>query len=305
MKVLFINSKEPKCGVHQYGVSLFQVLADYASTGSEHQIVHAYFDSESELRAFWSEFRPDVVLYNWQAGIGGWMSDAPFAGLGRQVLVYHDLSARFQDFDAILFSDPTVIPSGNWHSIGRPLRQFAARELPELDRTTIGINGFVGAWASIAVSAILSEFNQCHIRLHLPFAAYGDSSGEMARASAIQCRSILPAGVTCEVNHDFMEWDDLMVWLSGNHVNCYLRDPSVHWRGVSSSLDAAMCAGRPIAINKCNAFRHMWDCIPSIMVEDRSIGDIIESGLTPLVGKYREYDRVRVAERVMDILKKL
>lgn len=302
MKVLFVNSREPRCGVHQYGRNLYYVMA----VNADHSVSYATFSYESELRDQCSRVKYDVIIYNWQAGIGGWMGGAPFDGLkAKQVLAYHDLEANFAKFDAILFSDPTMQPHDNWHPIGRPVR--GKLNFPPIQGSTIciGINGFIGAWASNVVAQAIKEYDRCHIRMHLPYAVYGDAGGDLARKSEQECRAMLPKGFTMEVNNYFLEWDELMHWLSGNHINCYLRNEHVNWRGVSSSLDAALCAGRPIAINRCNAFRHFFDCDPSVLINDRPLKDIVASGLAPLIKKHEEYSAERVSNQVFAVLEKL
>jgi len=305
MKILFVNTREPKCGVHQYGESLYAVIKHYLGPSEEHEIIGGSFLGYHEFMSCVGTVKPDVVMYNWQAGIGGWMGSAPFPIKAKQVFVFHDLEANFDKFDAVLFSDPTMQPHGNWHPIGRPLRSHISVQPRNSGVPVIGINGFIGAWAQIAFAHIANTFEHCHIRMHLPFAAYGDSIGDMARSAARECVSAMPEGFTSEINHEFMDWDDLVSWLSHNDINCYLRDTSMHWRGVSSACDAAMCASRPIAVNACNAFRHLHDCSPSIMVEHRSIRDIMQTGLSPLVAKYKEYSPEVVGAQVMKVLESL
>ncbi len=219
--------------------------------------------------------------------------------------MFHDLHARFDAFNAILFSDPTMKTHGNWHPIGRPVRGKIYPAAIESEFPIIGINGFIGAWATNVVLQALKEFDRCHLRMHLPSATYGDADGNMAAASKSACQAMLRPGVTMEVSHNFMEWEDLIQWLSRNTINCYFRDEGVHWTGVSSSLDAALVANRPIAINRCNAFRHFFDCNPSVLINDRSLRDIIATGASPLVNKHNEYSAEKGAQQVFDVLEAL
>lgn len=304
MKILFVNTREQACGVHQYGQSLHYVIRHHIAN-SEHTIAAGSFDTRDEFFSCAAALRPDVILYNWQAGIGGWMSQAPFDLNCQQVLVYHDLEANFAQFDAILFSDPTMRQNANWYPIGRPLRNQISTTTRISEVPIIGINGFIGAWAQIAFSHIANHFDRAHIRMHLPYATYGDAQGHMAHAAARECHQALPEGFTMEISHEFMEWDDLVLSLAKNDINCYIRDPAMHWRGVSSACDAAMCARKPIAVNSCDAFRHLHDCSPSIRVEDRTIPEIIQTGLSPLVKKYEEYSPNVVGAQVMKVLESL
>lgn len=297
MRILFVNSAEPRCGVAQYGANLCEAIA------SVHPVHYASYNSEIEFRHGLVAVRPDVVIYNWQAGIGGWMQGAPFRLSNvKQVFVYHDLEARFNDFDAILFSDPTMKPHDNWHPIGRPLRPGVNYPQPPDDLPIIGLNGFIGAWGLNVIQQAAREYGNCLIRMHLPYAAFGDMDGNLASGMASQCVAAMPKGFKWQINHEFLPWDDLVKWLAGNHINCYLRDVGMNWRGVSSATDAALCARRPIAINGCNAFRHLHDCSPSIKVEDSSIREIICNGLSPLNAKYAAYAPEVVGNQVMKVL---
>lgn len=296
MNVLFINSGEPRCGVHQYGRNLCAVMSRHPKL----VVIHATPADREELVNLCNELMPDVIIYNWQQGIGGWMAEAPFSNLGRQVLVYHDLEANFDKFDLILFSDPTMAKHDNWVPIGRPLNYIVLWDqgLPG-NSLKFGINGFIGGWAINVINEVMHQFDEGHFRLHLPFATYGDSTGAVARASADQCRSAISGSkFTMEVNHEHMSWRNLVEWLYVNDINCYFRDKSAHWRGISSALDAALCARKPIAINECSAFRHMFDCNPSILIEKRKLKDIMDDGGLQLDMKREQYHPDKVAGQV-------
>lgn len=301
MNILFVNSHELRCGVHQYGKNLYYVL----SHAKKHEITYATFQCYEGFDAFCRDKNYDWVIYNWQAGIGGWMGYAPFSGLKRQALAYHDLEAKFPEFDAVLFSDPTMKQHDNWYPIGRPIRGASYFAPIDSEVPIIGVNGFIGAWAHKVVAQAVQEYEKCHIRMHLPHATYGDQGGLLAASARNKCLAMIRPGVTIEITHDFLEWEDLIRWLANNTINCYFRDETTHWRGVSSSLDAALCAGRPIAINRCNAFRHFFDCSPSILINDRSLRDIIATGLAPLVKKHEEYSVERVSQQVFSVLESL
>jgi len=299
MTILFVNTLETRCGVHQYGANLYWVMGCDKRMRTYYTTPHDY----EELVNTCNELMPDIIIYNWQAGIGGWMKDAPFPRLGPQVLVYHDLSARFNDFDLILFSDPTAKDHDNWRMIGRPLATITKYDQPPKNEVvTIGVNGFIGAWAVNVVNRVLDEFDQCRIRLHLPYAVYGDAIGQLAQHSAMTSKLRMRNGVMIEAEHDFKSRDDLIQWLMGNDINCYFRPVDMHWTGVSSALDCALLAGRPIAINRCNAFRHMHDCSPSICIEDHSLKEIISAGIEPLKPKLEQWSQERVAAQVYDAL---
>jgi hypothetical protein len=295
MRVLLINTTEPQCGVYQYGLNLAAVLEH----SSQIELWYGSHVTRAGFMAQYAEVSPDAVLYNWQSGVGGWMADAPFDIKAKQVLVYHDGEAHFARFDGIFFSDPTMPPHKNWHPIGRPLNytNVSPEMPPPPEVLTIGIHGFIGAWAAWAVNYFPREV-PIRVRLHLPRSPFCDPEGAAAQANESVVRATLGNCAPVEVSNGFMPWWKLIEWLRQNTINCYIREPSTVWRGVSSAPDAALVAGRPIAINRCNAFRHLHNCTPSICVEDRSISSIVESGIEPLKAKYAQFDPRTVADQI-------
>ena len=72
-----------------------------------------------------------------------------------------------------------------------------------------------------------------------------------------------------------------MNWLAGNSVNCFFYD-EFRGRGISSVIDFALSARRPIAISHSNMFRHIKDASPTILIEQSSLKKIIANGIDPL-----------------------
>lgn len=294
MTGLFINSKEPVCGVHEFGKNLYAILKP------SQRIQWHYSDRPSMP----SPISYDFILYNWSLLIGGWIAGAPFKEIAsRQLLVYHDGDPG-GGWDGILFSDPTMAPHDNWHPIGRPLPWFdPARAQSTRNGPIIGVHGFLGAWADRVVSRVKEEFQFATIRLQLPFSKFCDPSGGQAMSMAARCREIVRGSqINLEVSHLFLEQPKLLEWLSGNDLNCYMRPPKMHWTGVSSAPDCALAVRRPVAINRCNCFRHLHDCRPSIMVEDSSLMEIIGNGLGPLIPLYQKWSPESVRAQVEDVL---
>lgn len=303
MRALFCNTSEPRCGVFQYGWNLYDILKDSEATHWEYY-GGVSAPPMSTLRRF------DVILYNWSSLIGGWMAAAPIQHMGKQVFCYHDGPVA-DGFDATLFSDPTMPSHDHWHSIGRPLPQIDRPHLYQKPNQykyspIIGVHGFMGAWATHVVKQALAEFEFCTIRLQLPFSPFVDPYGAVAKSTAQQCRDMAQGRyVELEVSHDFLSPNQLIQWLVQNDINCYLRDVNMPWRGVSSAPDYAMAVRRPIAVNRSSAFRHLHGLFPSICVEDRSLSEILITGLSPLVPLYAAWRPEQIRKQVEDVLVKL
>lgn len=301
--ILFCNTTQPACGVYQYGRNLCAALR-----GSSHfNYVYAELNSGEMLGEAVASHDPVAVIYNWHPDQGGWMKHAPFAFKGvKQLLIYHDWDHDVSRFDAVLFSDPTMPDHDNWHSIPRPLPAFDANigTVAVNEKVTIGVHGFFGATGDLVVARVMKEFDEALIRLHLPFAHYGDRDGATAKRIAETCRAMVVSkpGITLEIDHEWMSDGQLLDWLARNDLNCYLRDVSGKWLGVSSALDAALAVRKPIAVNKCEGFRHVFGCDPSICVEDRSLKEILATGTAPLLNLYASNRRERLVAEVDEII---
>lgn len=296
MNVLFVNGNTPQCGVTAYGLNLYSILK-----GSE-RLRWNYYDGVtmppfSALRHFGS------VVYNHSPLIGGWMSASPFRLAAKQFYVFHDGEVN-PGYDGILFSDPTMIARDKWHSIGRPIPAYFPTPAREMNhQPVIGCHGFIGAWSDRVVQKVVDEFEFATVRLHLPFSKFCDPDGVQAKHMAWRCRGLVgQSGVKLEVSHDFLPQPKLLEWLAGNDLNCYFRPTDMHWRGVSSALDCAMAARKPIAINRSTAFRHLHNTSPTILVEDHSLEEIIANGLSPLVPFYQRWSAENIRQQVESVI---
>lgn len=305
MKILFVNPPMPQCGVHQYGLNLFNVL--HPSERHIFEICHPA--SLEQLHERCKLIGPDIIIYNWSAPIGGWMEEAPFPLAPRHVAVFHAGSLNFGRFDAVLFSDPTMKPEGNIFPIGRPLPEPPSENGNiKHDVPWIGVNGFCGACAQNVVAHVAFEFDAALVRLHLPSATFGDGHGFMSREAASGCKKLIKdhPGIKLEISHDFLPTKDLVARLAMNDLNCYIRGDLREWgNGVSSVLDVALAARKPIAINRFHGFRHLHNCDPSILIEENSLPTIIANGLKPLEPIYERFKPERVRTEVEECLEKI
>lgn len=303
MIALFVNgSSTEECGVNAFGKNLYAILKDSKNI----QWSYCAPDNLGQLRAASILPKPAAVLYNYQQGQNTFLNDSPFPWLGKQYCCYHDLAINESRFDGIFFSDPTMTPRGKWAVLGRPLPRYYKRPntAPVADLPVIGSHGFLGAWADQLVHKVVQDFEYAKIRLNLPFAKYGDTNGAQALIMADRCRNMLVnnPGIALEVSHDFLPMENLLDWLNQNDINCYIRPPAP-WRGVSSAPDAAIASGKPICVNRCQAFRHLHNLTPSICIEDRTIPEIMSSGFSPTIpfkSKWCDEDVIRgQVERVL------
>lgn len=76
--------------------------------------------------------------------------------------------------------------------------------------------------------------------------------------------------------------NDVLDFLSANHLNIFLYEKYKKYNGISSTIDYALSVEKPIAINNSNMFSHIRNVSPTILVEKSKLIEIIEHGFSPL-----------------------
>ena len=155
---------------------------------------------------------------------------------------------------------------------------------PEPDIPTVGCFGFgtQGKGFDKVVSRVQEEYDRAIIRLHMPVATFGDPTGAGVAKAEQQCRAlVVKPGIELRITHDFLSTEQLLDFLAANTINAFFYD-EIKGRGISSVTDHALAAGRPVAINRCSMFRHLFPARPSIVVDDSSLREIAAQGLAPL-----------------------
>jgi SAM-dependent methyltransferase len=336
MNVLFINSRVQECGVHQFGLNLARVLgATRAEVGGQKSEDGCYRYCEpatdDELLAAISTYSADILLYNFYPCTMQWvtlqtLNKVRALGL-KQLTIFHETPVT--GFDAFIYPDPTFVETSrqlnDWLPIGRPLPKAMAegggqksevgkKKGKKAKRPTgpllqervpiIGSAGFGFGWKGHVrlVEKVVAEFEKAKIRLHLPFAKFGDADGIQAKAIAEECRTRRAfSNIELEISHDFMEPDKLVEWLAGNDLNAFLYDDTDRSRGIASTIDHALAARRPIAVTRSWMFRHLWD-VEGIFVEDSPLSAIMARGIEPLRPIYERFSDEKVRAQVEEVI---
>lgn len=308
MKVLFINSIEPACGVHQLGLNLWRIL----EPSTEIQFSYATPATLADMMKAMGMYQPDVVLMNFYPSVIPWVTLQALNEIRSRrvkiVTIYHEVPVT--GFDALLYPDPTFAGKyknlNQWFGFGRPLPR-AREERPgekEPRVPLISTSGFGFGWKGHErlTHLVVHEFFKAKLRLHLPFAKFGDADGAQARATAQRCRDIVAGSlVELEVTHDFMEPEPFIDWLAESDLNAYLYDETNSSRGIASTTDHALAARRPIALTRTHMFRHLHQR-EGIFVETSSLRDIMSRGIEPLRPVYEQFSEANVLREVEQIL---
>jgi hypothetical protein len=272
-KILFITRNSERCGVADYGRRLFAILKTHMD------ITLCETSGEIDYSGY------DVALYNYH------YATLPFVKkeIIRQVALFHEAFLNFEPDQLINVSE-----------LPRPLFNYEPQETNN-EVPVIGSFGFGFPDKDFPRIAqiVKDEFNEAVIRLSIPFAEYGDSSGDMALEEVKKCREILEnTNIRLDVSHSFLSQSEMLHWLSKNDINLFLYKES-YGRGLSSTIDYALSVKRPIGISKSEMFRHLPK---EIIVDNTSIKELIRKGIDPLKKVYEENSNERLVNKIRELV---
>ncbi|GEM_PF-907296 len=283
--VLLVNHPQKRCGIHQYGEDIFNAL----KKSKRYEFTYAECSDRVELQGWVAKVKPRAILYNYYPFTMPWLdADLTHAFDMPQVEILHEVTQAAADeadrslFDFHLCPDPTLEERNPFTlKIPRLIPTFVnTTPVPEVP--TIGSFGFGFADKGFerVVEEVEKTFDRAVILLHMPRNEIVDSNLDYIAQS---CRNMVTKpGIEIRVNHEFLDKPNLMAMLGANSINVFLYDLEKD-RGISSVVEKAIGAMRPVAVNGSGMFRHVHGAVPSIRVEDRSIREIMEGGIAPLV----------------------
>ncbi len=130
---------------------------------------------------------------------------------------------------------------------------------------------------------IINQFEEATLRLHIPFAEFGDRDGQQARCRIAECEMELHGtGINLEYSHEHKTQEELVNWLSYNDLNVFNCIPT-HGRGISSSIDYALSARRPIGVSNSEMYRHLPR---EVCMDNTGLHELIAIGIEPLKQVY-------------------
>jgi hypothetical protein len=289
-KVLFVSHKEQQCGVYQYGRSIVDVLIK----SKKISFVYAECSGPDEYFTSVDKVNPSAIIYNYHQATLPWLTKKTMKKIRiPHIGIIHEMTQEVVDaadrsmFQYHIAADPTLLNKNPLvFKTGRLVLGYTnSYALPEIP--TIGSFGFgtAGKEFQKLIARVQDEFDSAIIRLHIPFAAFGDSEGKAAHAIANQCKDVIKkSGIELKFSHDFLSQERLLDFLAQNSLNAFFYEEN-KGRGISSVIDFALAVQRPIAITKSSMFRHISSTWPSICVEESSLKDILQHGTGP-ISKY-------------------
>ncbi len=300
--ILFVTNPPRRCGVYEYGKTVLDAMRH--SRRYRYQLCALPEDAPPEkLLEAVDRWNPKAILFNWHPATMPWLQEDVLYAVHRRApqtrlaAIVHDQPCDFHWIDCNIFNDPTRIASAREGVVGRVIPNRP--DAPNPQETIIGSFGFglQGKGFDQVIRQVNQEFEQATVRLHIPHSDYCDPDGSLSRRCIDECVALAKPGIRIEVTQDYKSREDLLSWLASNTVNCFFYDEFPE-RGISSVIDFALAARRPIAITRSNMFRHVANATPSIVIGESSLRQIIDQGIAPLRPFQDAWTEEKLAERM-------
>lgn len=291
-RVMMVSRKAESCGIAQYGKRVAHILSQ------RYNVFHLQTSDPSEFHRVYFTWQPTHIIYNYYSPILPWINDDLIAdkrSKTKHILIYHEVDVNFTP-DAIVDVDSTQPdkPEIQYYGSPRPLFENFEFETPRPnDIPTIGTFGFGFSDKNFKglTEVVCDHFDQARIRMHIGHAEFGDGEGNQAKERIEECKQIIGmknSGIILEPSHHFMNDYMLMNWLHSNDLNFFYYPPNIG-RGLSSVIDYALSAKKPIAISRSSQFKHILPFADEFVVPGNKLKDIINRGISPLEKIYDQH----------------
>tara|TARA_R110000851_G_scaffold67262_9_gene152002 strand:+ start:57 stop:992 length:936 start_codon:yes stop_codon:yes gene_type:complete len=306
--IFIINHSVENCGVYQYGKRVAGVL----SNSENYNFKYLELNDFETFLTHVNEDKPTSIIYNHLTGTMPWFTEDKaqqirMMGIKQGLLVHNVAYSTF--FDFYLHQDPNYQDNGDNYHILRPLFDYNKTFEKEDDVIRIGSFGFgfkVKQYDSIC-DMVNRTFptEKVELNLHITesfFCPNADVIEQLKRT----CNSIITnKNITLNFTTDFMTDEGVLDFLSKNDLNIFLYKKYGTYNGISSVIDYALSAAKPIAICRSNMFSHIWDTQPSICVENNDLRTILNNGFDSLNKKRDEWSNPNFIINIEGIINKL
>jgi len=294
-KVLLINPPDKRCGVHQFLISLHSIL----EKSETHEYDLSYFSGREQYHLY------DVVIFNYHEKLFPWLSNDHIkrTGLPCMAIGGHDCYPEFDALKYVLNCDSTSENTGKNIPLPRPVKNFSP--LPDPKIVTIGSCGFDFSSKNYQhIATVVSQsYDEAKIRLHIPQHPSGEGLNNILATIQQQLWNLNKPKITIEVSTNFLNDGELISLLSANTANVFLYPPFENEkRGLSSVIDKALSARKPIAISDSVMYRHI-NMEDKFLLSKHSLREIISFGvghLKPFLDAFSEEKLIEVVDSTID-----
>jgi hypothetical protein len=280
---LFLNHKKSQCGVYNYGIRLYNIwkkstniICNYKEIDNLYEYNTINFNSYK------------VIFYNFHSSTMTWLNSDNISKINTNIGILHESSTDIFNYTI----DASTIPRPIFETIPLHIKTPDTNILNfinyglDLNIPIIGSFGFgfTNKGFDKIVQHVNDEYDEAIIKIVMPFAHFGDISGDIAKYVTNLCNIVnRKPSIKILIIHDFLDDDDILYFLSKNTINLFLYDTMIG-RGISSTIDFAMSVDTPIGISDSYMFRHIYN--ESICIYKKSIKECISNN-KEYINKFR------------------
>ena len=290
-KIFFINHKKSNCGVYEFGKRIGMIL----KKSKRFSFIYLEISSQKSLEKHYNLARPNAIIYNYTGDGMPWLKTYKF--LIPQVSVIHEITSSVSKktfpnlTDYYIAPDPSLIRNNSLvFKTSRLVLKNNINHLPKRNSVVkIGSFGFGTKNKNFVdvVRAVSKEFKKAQVNLNIPPATFGGNNLDGAKKHIKECQNYLKKFPNIKLNysHKYLAEKDLINFLKKNDINVFFYKDKKE-RGISSVIDYALSAEKPIAISDCNMFRHINH--PSIVYNNKNSLKTILSKKDKIISKFIE-----------------
>lgn len=290
LKILFVNQPHSQCGVYEFGSLTYKILSSF--NDSDKQYAFEYAEPKNSIELYAKKNDCKAIIFNYHPMTMSWLNEHVVKDVNLPcALMMHDTRTIFGN-SVVLHPDPCYTSHGVDYKVGRPILKPLELK-PKVLENTIGTFGFGTSYKGFneVIAKVNEEFDEATIRIRLPLNTIIDASGFHSFSTRKNLESIkIKPGIKLVFEHNYLNHEDLLRWLSENTVNVFMYRNSGRTGDVCSSvIDWAIAARRPLAVSNDIMFHHVHVAEPSICLCNNSLKTIIQNGTTPLEPLYQAW----------------
>jgi len=293
--ILFLNHKKKQCGVYQYGVRLFDIIKQ----SNKYWFQYVEIENIHEYDRCIDNHDCEIIIYNYHGATMSWLNKTNISKRSINIGIPHETNGDL--FDIICDINPVGVENENTFTLPRPIYDNIESILQTHVCSTNEISNFINycepdvpifgsfgfGFLNKGFDKIVELINTCYdraiIKLVIPLADFDDNvSYHISEIERLCISKNTKKGVRLMITHLFFTNEDLLRFLNSNSMNLFMYD-EMHGRSISSAIDYAISARRPIGISDSYMFRNIYD--DSICLYKTSIDECYNNSML-IVNKY-------------------
>lgn len=273
---IFFNSKNSLCSIWETGIVCYDILSK-----SQKYLLDYTEDYEFKYK---KEY--DFAIFNYHPLANNWITKEHIDKFGKSVFCivtevslvdknYIKFTPSF--FTAYIILDPSIEDCGNVYGFPRPLENFKINENKTNVVPVIGSFGFAGQgkkWELI-LEQTAKEFDEAVVRINISPAKYVPDEFLLDACLKINKKydeiNSVNSKIKLELTTETYSKYELVKWCSQNDINLFFYDRlDISQSGISSAIDQAIIAEKPILVTSDPTFRHVHkyiDYFPNIDIK--------------------------------------